>query len=212
MKMRSFLAGVAVAVAFTAFTTEVLSQQKKSGGEAQASADPSAEMMAEWMRVASPGEHHKPLDKLVGDWNIEIKTYWGGPEGPASVSKGTARVRWILDGRFLEERVEAEMEMPGRKMTMKGLGLTGYDNFQNMYRSVWIDNMGTSMTVLRGTRNPQTGVFTYYGQMDEPMMKVYGRALKTRTRMINDDKHIFEMIDLHAGDDYKVMEIAYTRN
>ena len=38
-----------------------------------------------------------------------------------------------------------------------------------------------------------------------------GRTVKYVTRIINDDKYVFEIIDLHASDDYKVIEITYTR-
>jgi hypothetical protein len=40
---------------------------------------------------------------------------------------------------------------------------------------------------------------------------VYGRTVKYVTRIINDDKHLLEIYDLHAGDGYKASEIVYTR-
>ena len=50
-----------------------------------------------------------------------------------------------------------------------------------------------------------------YGEMDDPMLGIHGRTVKHLTRFVNDDKHIFEIFDLAAGDDYKVIEITYTR-
>jgi hypothetical protein len=35
--------------------------------------------------------------------------------------------------------------------------------------------------------------------------------VKYVTRIIDDDKHVMAMYDLHVGDDYKVMEVTYTR-
>jgi hypothetical protein len=67
------------------------------------------------------------------------------------------------------------------------------------------------MLTMRGGVDPSGKVFRYYGQMDEPMMDIVGRTVKYVNRIINDDKHVFEIIDLHAGDDYKVIELTYTR-
>ena len=54
-------------------------------------------------------------------------------------------------------------------------------------------------------------LFTLYGEMDEVMLGVVGRTVKYVTRIVDADKHVFEIIDLHAGDGYKVVEITYTR-
>ena len=50
-----------------------------------------------------------------------------------------------------------------------------------------------------------------YGGMDELSMKVTGRTVKYVTRVIDENTYVFDIIDLHAGDDYKVVEVTYTR-
>ena len=47
--------------------------------------------------------------------------------------------------------------------------------------------------------------------MDEPMLDVIGRTVKYVTRIISEDEHVFSIYDLHAGDDYKVLEITFKR-
>ena len=47
--------------------------------------------------------------------------------------------------------------------------------------------------------------------MDEPGIKVTGRTAKYVARIIDQNKYVFEIIDLHAGDDYKVIEITCVR-
>jgi hypothetical protein len=59
--------------------------------------------------------------------------------------------------------------------------------------------------------DPSGKLFVGYGEMDEPMLDVQDRMVKYVTRIINNDKHVFEIYDLHAGADYKVMEITYER-
>jgi hypothetical protein len=51
-----------------------------------------------------------------------------------------------------------------------------------------------------------------WGLMDEPMTGEVGKHVKYVTRVINDDKFIFEIHDLAiGGDKTKVVEIVYTR-
>jgi len=163
--------------------------------------------MAEWMKLSQPGEHHKHLNYFVGKWKTKTKMYMGGPGTPAMESQGTSSMKWILGGRFLME--EHHGSMMGQPY--EGIGITGYDNFRNLYTSSWQSNMQTNSLTMTGTRYPKTGVFTYYGEMDEPALDVVGRTVKYVTRIVDHDHYTFEIIDLHAGDDYKVIEIEYER-
>lgn len=71
--------------------------------------------------------------------------------------------------------------------------------------------MDTQLLVLSGSRHPQTGVFTYCGAMDEPMLKVFGRTIRYETKILDEDTHQVAVYDLHVSDDYKVVELLYKR-
>lgn len=209
MKLRMLVCAVVVAGASMLITSQVISQDK--GPKTGPGEKPDmAAMMAQCLALGQPGDNHAYLNHFVGKWDLTTKM-WMDPSAPPSVSKGTAVVKWMLDGRFLHEAVVSELDIDGQKMAFKGFGISGYDNIRNMYTSAWVDNMSTYMMTSMGTRNPSTGVFTYYGQMDEPMTKTYGRTVKWRIKIVNDNKHIAEMFDLAAGENYKVMEITYNR-
>ena len=45
----------------------------------------------------------------------------------------------------------------------------------------------------------------------EPMLKVVGRTVKYIATIKSPDQYVFEVIDLHASDNYKVFEIVYDR-
>ena len=113
----------------------------------------------------------------------------------------------MLGNRYLQE--EAKSELMGQPF--QGLGFVGYDNCRNTYTFAWMDTMGTQQSTGVGTADPAGKVIRFYGNMDEPSIKVYGRTVKYVIRIIDQDKHVFEIYDLAAGDDYKVMEITYTR-
>jgi len=190
--------------------------EEKGAGMKEPSKEEMAEMMKRWQEAATPGPHHKALEHFVGAWDITIKSWMGGPDTPPSESKGTCETKWVLDGRFIEDKVKSDMMMPDetggmKKVSFLGQGLTGYDNFKNLYISTWADNMGTTIVMAKGSMEPTGKVLTLYGEADEPMLDVHGRMLKMVTRIIDKDRHVMEVHDLHAGDNYKVMEIMYTR-
>ncbi len=81
----------------------------------------------------------------------------------------------------------------------EGKGLRGYDNFKNMHVGSWSSNMDAHLPTKMGMRNPKTGEFRFYGQMDEPMMKLFGRLVKHVTRIVASEKHWCTILDLHAG-------------
>jgi hypothetical protein len=182
---------------------------------APASAQPAEEMSPEamqemwdsYLKLARPGDAHRHLDDSVGTWDVTVRIWMSGPGGEPTVSNGTAHREWVLDGRFVREVLRTEM----MGQPFEGLGYTGYDNYKNLYVSSWMDNLSTSLSLSKGQRHPGTGVFTFYGEMDEPMLQVQGRTVKTVIRPAGAGGQVFEMYDLHAGDDYKVMEITYRK-
>ena len=97
------------------------------------------------------------------------------------------------------------------EMPIEGMGLTGFDNVRQLYNATWSDNWNTQLLTMKGAADPAGRLFTYYGEMDEPMLGVYGRLVKYQTRIIDSDTHVFSIYDLHAGDDYKVVEVTYNR-
>lgn len=213
MRTKSTFCLIALMGVIAFMSGKAMSDDKAGGAKKPSEADMQA-MMQKCMELGHPGEHHKTLEQFEGKWNAVTKM-WMDPSSPAMESKGTCERHWILDKRFLQENFKSTMMMPGekgemQKMPFEGIGTMGYDNFRNMYVSSWVDSMGTGMFTSKGS-SADGKTFTYYGEMDEPMLNVVGRTVKFVTKVVDKDKHIFEMYDLHAGDGYKVMEITYTR-
>jgi len=164
-------------------------------------------MMEAWMKLGSPAEAHQHLDDMVGSWKTTTSVWMSGPGSEAMVTEGTSEKSWVLGGRWVEERYQGAMM--GRPL--EGRGMTGFDNYKNMYINTWQDDGSTTLTYALGVRNPDTGVLTFYGQADEPMLEVQDRTIKYTYVIESRDRHVFNMYDLHAGDDYKIFEIVYER-
>jgi len=190
-------------------TSRVLSQDeggKPPAGMPEMSAEELAHMQA-YMKLMQPGEAHKLLHKYVGTWDTVSKIWMGGPNSPPMESTGSSTFKSVLGGNWImEEHTGSMMGMP-----YLGFGMMGYDNYKNLYVSTWYSNMGTELLQMTGSRHPKTGITTMYGTMDEPQLNVHGRTVKYVSKPTGDDHFTFSIIDLHAGDDYKVIEISYTR-
>jgi len=180
---------------------------------------PSPEQMAEMMKkcaaACKPGEHHKMLEHFIGSWDA-VSRMWMDPGAPPVETKGRSNVKWMLDGRFTMDEYSGEIMMPNEKgelsaQPFKGIGITGFDNVKNIYVGSWLDSMGTGILTMSGGYNPTTKTLLMFGKMDDIAMGVYDKTLRYETKIVDQDKHVFTMYDCHAGIDYKVMEITYTR-
>jgi hypothetical protein len=173
-------------------------QSGKSGADRE-------ELMKKAEAAGKPGPGHQALDYYVGDWKAEVKC-WMEPGSPANVSQGTAKVSWVMNGRFLEEDFRGDM----MGKPFRGRTVTGFDNVTQTYRSVWISDMQTSMFVTEGKGENGNKVLTLKGTTSCPMRGT-DIPMKLVLRVLGPDKHIFEMFDESQGPNAKTMEITYTR-
>ncbi len=177
-------------------------------GEGKAPMPDMQEMMKKWKEVMTPGEPHRKLEQMAGMWDVETKSWMGGPGTEPSISRGTAQMKMILGGRFLQQETTSEvMGMP-----MDGIGITGYDNFKKKYVAFWIDNMGTAMFTMEGEMDKDGKTCTYWGLMDEPMTGERDKKVKYTLTDEGPDRQVFRIYDVAAyGDAQPTMEMTYTR-
>jgi hypothetical protein len=164
------------------------------------------EMMAKWQEFSTPGEGHKALEPLVGTWDYTV-TWWETPESQPQKSTGTSEVKWIMEGRFLEQTAKGT----AMGQEFQGMGLMGYDNMKKEYTGVWIDNMGTGMMTSAGTYDPETKSFTEKGSFSCPQ-EDGEKAFRGVTTILGPDKYTYEMFAAGKdGKEARMMEIVYTR-
>ncbi|MCL4245488.1 MAG: DUF1579 family protein [Candidatus Dadabacteria bacterium] len=165
------------------------------------------EMMAKWQEYATPGENHKPLDQLVGSWGYTVK-FWETPESEPSESAGESEIKWILGGRYIQQTTKG-MAM-GQEF--EGMGLMGYDNANEEYVSVWVDNMGTGVMTGTGTYDPATRTFEDKGTFSCPVEDEKDKPYRTVTTINGPDQFTFEMFAAGPdGKEARMMEIVYMR-
>lgn len=177
--------------------------------DAKSPQPPAAEVdpkMAVVIKAGTPGEHHKVLDPLIGTFEGEV-TMWMDPAGPPMKSRGTVTRQWVLDGRFIQETVEAVGDMG----PYKAIGYLGYNNVDGNYEFVWMESVSTGVMHEIGLYNGPTKMMVTYGTHRDPATcrLIHGRGLFD---MSDPDREV--MTGWHYNEDgkeHKVFEGVFER-
>jgi hypothetical protein len=178
----------------------VMAKDKK----AEKSTDPKA-MMEVYTKLAAPGEQHKQLANLAGSWTTKTKE-WMEPNKPPVESTGSAEMKILLDGRFLQQELTGQM----MGQPFSGMEITAYDNLLKRYVTTWMSTMGTGIFMMEGTASADGKTVTLKGQHAEPG----GWYMKHRAiwKIVDSNTQTFDMYGAHhGGKEWKMMEMTYTR-
>ena len=128
-------------LALALIASPVMAKDKKQAKQM----DPQA-MMETYQKLATPGEPHKQFESLAGSWTTKTKE-WMEPGKPPTESTGTAEMKMLLDGRFLQQEFTGNM----MGQPFSGIGIDGYDNLRKRYVTTWIDTCDTGIFQMEGT-------------------------------------------------------------
>ena len=164
-----------------------------------------AEQMQIWMDYMTPGPMHELMASGVGEWKT-VSKFWMDPNGEPMVTEGSGTTEMILGGRY-EKSVHKSNVMG---MPSEGMWLMGYDNATEEFTAIWIDNLGTGTAVATGTYDENTNSINLTGSMVDPMTGDYMDFREVRT-FIDENNQLLEMYLVYNGDEFKSMEIEFTR-
>ncbi|HUP00394.1 MAG TPA: DUF1579 domain-containing protein [Gemmatimonadota bacterium] len=189
------------AVAAYAITTGVpaAAQEVDMGAEEQL-------MMEKWTEYATPGEEHAHLAQLEGAWNWTAR-FWMAPGDEPMESSGTSSSEMAFGGRYLIEGYEGSaMGQP-----FEGHGMTGYDNRDEEYIAVWVDNHSTGVMISRGSYDPATRTLTMTGTYDD-VVTGEEKTMRGVTTIVDDDTVRYEAYTPGPdGVEFKSFELVSTR-
>jgi len=160
--------------------------------------------MAAYMKMGAVTENHEFLKKYAGSWDCQVKG-WMAPGQPPTVSRGSFLGEMILDGRFLMMNFKGEMF----GQPFNGLQIVGFDNMQNKYITLWIDNSSTFFFTTTGTR--QDNVISESGLWPDPLTGAQS-PVKARTTWAGADEYTYEQfMVMPDGSEFKSMEMICKR-
>ena len=164
-----------------------------------------AEQMKIWMEYMTPGPMHEMLTKGVGEWTT-ISKFWMDPAGEPMVVEGSGVTEMILGGRYEKSTLTSTM----MGMETEGFSITGYDNATGEFTSTWIDNLGTGTAIVKGKFDENTNSIISKGTMVDPMTGQEMEIREVRT-FIDVNNQLLEMYMTYNGQEFKSMEIVFTR-
>jgi hypothetical protein len=203
MKMRSTtmaLTLVALALPVAAQHTEHQPATPPAG--APAMGGPEMEAM---IKAMTPGEEHKHLARMAGDWTF-TNTFWMAPGQPPMESTGTLHAEMALGGRYLQSQWTGNM----MGQPFEGRGTEAFNNVSKQYESTWVDNMGTGIMFGTGTCDA-SGACNSKSETWDP---VSGKKITMRSTVTWPSSDSFKMEMFGPGPDgkeYKMMEIVAKR-
>lgn len=160
-----------------------------------------AEMMEMMMKLAQPGEKHDRLGRVIGEWDVDAK--FMNMDGSAVTGEGSMTCDWVLGERFVKTDFTLD-EFMGSEFN--GIGYNGYDNGEEKYVGIWLDNMSTRVHVMEGEFKDD-GSFVSVGPNG------FGGLMKIEQTMPDDDtiKDVFYNSDDGGENWTKSGEMTYTR-
>jgi len=186
-----------VPVLALAIVVPALAQDKKPALDEKAA-------MEAMTKHAEPGEFHKKLEPMIGEWTYKA-SFIMAPDQPAMEMNGAATRKWIMDGRFMQD------DSTGVGIPFKGLGINGYDNQLKKYVSAWVDSMTTSIGYSIGEVDAAGKTFTYHREEYSP---IYGQRVKARDviKIMDNDHHEMEFYTIPpSGKEMRSGTIKFTR-
>ncbi|MCA9291279.1 MAG: DUF1579 domain-containing protein [Phycisphaerales bacterium] len=153
------------------------------------------------------GPEHAVLDRFVGRWTFEIRSWLapGMPEIPPD--SGTCEYEWIMDGRFLRGRYD--MTLLGEPYEAEDT--LAYDRYRGEYLATWIDTTRTSVRVARGTYDADRAELTMSGTDDDPIMDRRDQPFRSVARFVSDDEIVFELFSRAPDGELFVASVVTAR-
>lgn len=155
--------------------------------------------------LGAPGEEHKRLAALAGDWDVALKY----KVGPGVERDGTASCesRWALGGRFLRQEYSSKFQ--GMPFTV--VQYLGYDRRKKKFIEIKMDSMDTSLMHNEGSIAADGKTITCTGDRTDPES---GKELRMRTvtTLVDKDHYTLEWFFTDAdGKEERVVTLKHTR-
>ena len=155
--------------------------------------------------LGAPGEEHKKLDLLAGDWDVALKI----PIGPGKhvEGKSSCEAKWVMDGRFL--RQEYSSIFMGKPLTV--VRYLGFDRHKGKFVEVHFESTHTDVMHSEGDISNDGKTITCRGSHIEAAT---GKEVNVRTVTTFGDKDKFTLEMTYNPDskDSTTITLRHSRN
>lgn len=151
--------------------------------------------------LSKPGDAHKVIGQMAGDWTVDVSFKMGTTEGK---SKAECKAEWILDGRFLTKKYTSEMT--GQPFIV--MQTIGYDGLRKEVFEWQIESNNTGRLETKGKISDDKKTITCIGKAFDPMTMKESQ-LKTVTKFVDADTYVIEWW-MKSGDEPEANNVTLT--
>ena len=159
-----------------------------------------------WKENMTISDQHKMLAKSAGTWTGDMTMWMADGDAPQKMAT-TTESKVIYGGLYVQSTHTGNM----MGMPFEGMSTMGYDNMKKEFFSTWIDNMGSGFMLSTGTWDDASKKLTLTATTK--CMNGQDATIREVFTMIDDNNQTLEMYgpDAKTGNEFKTMEIKYTR-
>lgn len=163
-------------------------------------------------RLAMPGEEHRWLEPLVGEWAVEMLVYPGPDAEPIISNDVTATRGWTLGGRYLREELRGTVF--GNPSARDGV--LGYNRLDGRFEWVTVDTFEPGQMIYLGRGEATPEGFSLYGESTEagmgPEPTGRSRDLRFEFEIVSDDYNVQRIYARFPGEsEYLFVEQRFSR-
>jgi len=167
-----------------------------------------AEQMAEYRRLASPGPAHARLARLAGTWDMDIM--FAVAPGQTQRVHAVAENRAILGGRFLISEARSTEPFLGQD-TIESVTIFGFDRRSGAWTVFGLDSFGTYHVDAEGVAPEDSEIVTMSGNNVDPRTE-RSEPFDWVLHFVDDDTYVTEILFLMPnGAMHKAVEITHRR-
>jgi Protein of unknown function (DUF1579) len=154
--------------------------------------------------ASQAGPEHARLAAMAGTWDVEM-TFWFKPGAPPVVTKGTSTIRPLLNGLFVEEKIDGALN--GTPFTT--LSWTGFNTATHQYEATRISSTNTMRIAEAGSYDEKTRQFEL--KADYPLAGDTWHQRTVIQAASADAMVATSYLSFGTVPEWKAVEIKYTR-
>lgn len=151
----------------------------------------------------APGEEHRKLDSLAGNWDVTVRF----PVGPDKTMEGksSCEAKWVMDGRFL--RQEYSSSFAGKPLTV--VRYLGFDRHKGKFVEVQFESTHTDVMHNEGAVSNDGKTITCRGTHIDAAT---GKEATVRSVTAISDKDAFTLEMFYTvGEQTRVITLVHKR-